>query len=285
MPRITLSLFMTLALLAAVPGCSDPEGAALPDGAAAPDAADLGAGDLAASDLAASDLGAGFKDFLTPAYYAAAPGASPRKEIDALLAAARKTPLHHPLKDKAGTIPSHKVPTMGRFGASKGPAAAAQHHPAMDMHVGNKQSAVTLYAAHDGVVSTVRNAPKYRHYVAITSTLKDSGGKALGKLVTLYAHVDLDLDEAAGLKLDGKTVRAGDMISKNLYASTVGGPHLHLEVRLYRPADSGSETFYGNKKGNPALTSPSAGGWTLGHWDPAVGYGFADPRNHGVNLP
>ena len=236
-------------------------------------------------DLAAGDLGSSYKDFLTPGHYTSGAGSSLHKAVDAFLAAARAKPLHHPLEDKAGKIPSFAVLPMGTFGSSKGPAGAATHHPAVDLRVGNKETAVTLYAAHDGVVSSVKNAPRYRQYVAVTRTVTDSGGKALGKQVTLYGHVDLDKDEAAGLKMNGKKVSAGDVVSHNLYAGTVGGPHLHLELRYYRPADSSAEDFYGLKMGNPKLTQPSAGGWTLGHWDPNMGYGFGHPGNHGLQLP
>jgi murein DD-endopeptidase MepM/ murein hydrolase activator NlpD len=236
-------------------------------------------------DLTAGDLGTPFKDLLTPGYYTSGAGSSLRKAVDAFLSAARATPLHHPLEDKAGKIPSFMVLPMGTFCSIKGPAGAATYHPAVDLRVGNKETAVTLFAAHDGVVSTVRNADKYRQYVAITRTVVDSGGKALGKQVTLYAHVDLDKDEAAGLKMNGKQVNAGDAVSQNLYAGTVGGPHLHLELRFYRPADAGTETFYGLKAVNPTFTQASAGGWTLGYWDPSVGYGFGHPGNHGLNLP
>ena len=60
-----------------------------------------------------------------------------------------------------------------------------------------------LVAAYDGVVATFRDAPKYRHYISITKIITDKDGKELGKLVTLYAHVELDLDEADGLVMDG----------------------------------------------------------------------------------
>lgn len=104
------------------------------------------------------------------------------------------------------------------------------------------------------------------------------------KLVTPYAYIDLDLDEADGLILNGVTVHAGDLISQHLYAGTVGGPHLHFEIRYYRPADIGDEEFYGfaGPRTDPSLTEPPSGPWTHGIWNPNVGYGFGDPRNHGL---
>ena len=280
---LTAPLLLLLMLSAPGSGCSDPDPASPRDGGGNP------AGDQRTWDgtqvADKGDLGASYKDLLTPAYYTAGASSPLRKAVDALLSTSRATPLHHPFKDKAGKIPSLQALPMGKFGSSKGPAAAATHHPAVDLRVGNKETAVTLYAAHDGVVSTVKDAARYRQYMAITRTIKDSGGQALGKLVTLYGHVDLDKDEAAGLKMNGKTVSAGEVVSTNLYAGTVGGPHLHLELRYYRPDDSATEDFYGTKVGNPKFTQASAGGWILGHWDPNMGYGFGHPNNHGLNLP
>ncbi len=104
--------------------------------------------------------------------------------------------------------------------------------------------------------------------------------------MTLYAHIDLDLDKADGLSLNGQTVQAGDLISRHLYSGTVGGPHLHFEIRYYRSTDSGDEEFYGfaGPRADPVLTQPSGGSWLYGIWNPSVGYGFGDPRNHGVTL-
>lgn len=65
------------------------------------------------------------------------------------------------------------------------------------------------------------------------------------KLVSIYAHIDLDLDETAGLNLNGSSVVKGQLVSKNLYSGTTGGPHLHFEIRYYRPNDNPSTDFYG----------------------------------------
>jgi murein DD-endopeptidase MepM/ murein hydrolase activator NlpD len=216
-------------------------------------------------------------DMLTPAYYQ---DGALRSAVDAFIGACRTEPFHHPLESGTGGIPEYRVPGMGRFGAGKGPTGTEQHHPATDLHVGNRETQVELFAAHDGLVSTVRDAPKYRHYIAITKPIMDEAGKELGKLVTLYGHVDLDLDEAAGLSMDGKQVKAGDLISKNLYAGTRGGPHLHFEIRYYRPADSGNEEFYGFRE-----SVPSEGTWPYGFWNPEHGYGYANPINHGLTFP
>ncbi len=138
---------------------------------------------------------------------------------------------------------------------------------------------VAIYAAHDGVVATFRDAPKYRNYISITKIITDADGKELGKLVTLYAHVDLDLDEADGLLLDGTQVKAGDLISKNLWSGTRGSPHLHFEIRYYRPSDKGTEEFYGFRE-----SVPGAGDWPYGKWNPNVGYGYGDPKSHGLSF-
>jgi len=210
-------------------------------------------------------------DMLTPAYYSG----ELTSEVDDFLAACQKVQMHHPLQNESGQIPPFDAPSWGAFGAGKGPTRTEQHHPATDLKVAE----VALYAPHDGAVATVRDAPKYRNYISITKVITDAAGKELGKLVTLYAHVDLDLDEADGLFLDGQTVEAGDLLSKNLWSGTRGGPHLHFEIRYYRPGDSGTEEFYGFRK-----SEPGAGDWPLGNWDPDVGYGFGDPESHGLTL-
>ena len=222
-------------------------------------------------------------DMLSPLYYSSTDGRSFKKEVDRFVSCARKERFHHPLGKTAARMPRFFVPMRGRFGAGKGPGGDKQYHPAVDFHVGRNTSDIPLYACHDGQVSTFRDAPKYRHYLAITKDVTDDDGEVLGKLVTIFAHIDLDLDEADGLSLNGKTVRKGDIVSRHLYSQTVGGPHLHFEIRYYRPGDTGDETFYGFRfPGRPdsTLTEPSAGPWEYGYWNPDVGYGFADPRNH-----
>jgi len=225
-------------------------------------------------------------DMLTPAYYQASEGGAFRIELDLLLLVCQADDFHHPLANGQGQIPEFTVPVVGVFGAQKGPDGAAQHHAAVDLHVQNRATAVNVYAAHDGVVATFRDADKYRQYVSISKNILDRSGAVLGKLVTLYAHIDLDLDEADGLILNGATVLAGDLISQHLYAGTVGGPHLHFEIRYYRPTDIGREEFYGfaGPRSDPSLTELSASPWPHGIWNPSVGFGFGDPRNHGLTL-
>lgn len=236
--------------------------------------------------LEGNDTRAPTDDMLTPAYYRSSGNAPFRAEVDTLIDISRKVVFHHPLRNGSGRPPRFNVPEMGRFGSGKGPGGDKQHHPAVDFHIGSGQTDVVMYAAHDGRVATFRDAPKYRQYLAITKDVAAENGKILGKIVTIYAHVDLDLDKADGLSLNGKTVRKGDPVSRHLYAGTRGGPHLHFEIRYYRSGDAGDETFYGFRfpwASDSTLTEKSAGPWKYGHWDPKVGYGFADPRNHGVD--
>jgi hypothetical protein len=222
-----------------------------------------------------------FEDMLTPGYYLASTGDSLRIMINEFIHYCQAESFHHPLEDSTGNIPPHSTPPIGEFGAGKGPAGTSQHHAAIDLHIGNREVDVTMYAAHDGQVRIYRDAPKYRHYLSITGDVEDQTGRPLGKIVTLYAHLDLDLDSADHLYLDGQTVDQGDIVSRHLFSGTVGGPHLHFEIRYYRPGDQGDEEFYGVKGlGNPALTVPSAGSWTYGYWNPDVGYGFGNPFNH-----
>ena len=225
------------------------------------------------------------QDMLTPAYYQVPEGAAFREEVNRFVYFARGLPFQHPLADSFGATPSFFVSDLGRFGAPKGPNQDAQHHPAIDIYVAGRTTDVGLYAAHAGTVRTLRDADKYRHLIAITKEIVDEAGQLLGHVVTLYGHVDLDQDEADGLFLDGRTVERGDLVSRHLYAGTMGGPHLHLEIRYYRADDTGTETFYGGRTGpggSGELTDPSSGIWTYGYWNSSVGYGFADPRNHGI---
>jgi len=222
-------------------------------------------------------------DMLTPAYYKSNTDTSFIVKINQFLNLVQQEQFHHPLKSLSGEIPSYEI--HRKFGDGIGPGGTAQYHPAADLHVGNKETGVYMYAAHDGYVTTVKNANKYRHYVSITKDIVDADGELTGKLVTLYAHVDLDLDEAESLNMNGKQVNKGDVISRHLYSGTLGGPHLHFEIRYYRKTDAGDETFYGY--GNPdlpELKEPSAGKWLYGVWNPDVGYGFGNPLSHGLDF-
>jgi len=223
------------------------------------------------------------QDFLTPAFYHAGSDDSFRHEVNRSVHFARKVAFRHPLEDDAQQVQGYSTGKL--FGDGTGPAGTSEHHPAADLHIGSGETAVDLYASHDGYVSTYEDAPKYRHYLSITKEIEGDDGQSVARLVTLYAHLDLDLDEADGLLMDGQTVQAGDRISGHLYAETVGGPHLHYEIRYYRPADVGDENFYGSDVGPDAdadLTEPSAGPWSYGVWNPQIGYGFGDPLNHGL---
>lgn len=213
-------------------------------------------------------------DMLTPVFYS---DEGVRAKVRALADECRDQHLQHPLLAPDGTMPEIRTPAMGKFGAGKGPTRTEQHHPAIDLHVGNRNTDVNVYAAHDGIVYTIREDPqrKYRHYIAISKVIKDDTGEELGKLTTIYGHVDLDLDEASGLKMDGKWVKAGDLISRHLWEGTRGGPHLHFEIRYYRPQDKGTEEFYGFMQ-----KVPGAGDWPWGKWDPDVGYGYGNPENY-----
>ena len=170
----------------------------------------------------------------------------------------------------------------GKFGAGIGRTQIVQYHPAIDMYMENGNTEVNIYAAHDGYVRIYRNAPKYRHFISITKDISDDSGKLLGKVVTIYGHVDLDLDSSQNIIIKNKQVHKGDLISKNLYHDTRGGPHLHFEVRYYRPSDNGDEEFYRfeDVEGKNIFTEPSAGQWEYGFWDPDTGYGYANPDNH-----
>lgn len=223
------------------------------------------------------------QNLLTPVFYQAARDDELRLAVNKAVYFSQKEAFQHPFYDGA-VSKLYSVPKKGVFGAQKGNGAMTEHHAAVDFHPDMDAQNTVSYAAHDGFVQTFRNVAKYRHYLTISKEIQDDSGEVVAKLVTLYAHVDLDKDEATGLTLDGQTVQQGDVVSKNLYAGTAGGPHLHFEVRYYRPLDSGQESFYGfgGQNSNSELTLASTGPWTLGVWSPSVGYGFADPSSYGV---
>ena len=224
-------------------------------------------------------------DMLTPQYYTVQNSDPFKKTVGRFIYFAHRCQFHHPLENPQGKTPDFYIPFNGRFGAGKGPSGTQQHHPASDLHV-YKKTNVMLYAAHDGFVETYKDAKKYRHYLSISKLISDPNGQPLGKIVTIYAHLDLDLDEADGISMNKRFVKKGELVSKHLYADTVGGPHLHFEIRYYRPGDTGTETFYGFyvPRAHSELTEPSAGPWSYGYWNPTVGYGFGDPKNHGLSF-
>lgn len=221
-------------------------------------------------------------DFLTPEYYLSNNDDDFRKEVNRFVYFARKIPFSHPLSDSLGNHPEFFTPGFGTFGAGKGPTRTEQHHPAIDFKVGRNETNVAVFASHDGFVNVYRDAPKYRHYISVTCDVKDEKDDLLGKMVSIYGHVDLDLDSAQSILPNGKFVKRGELISQNLYSGTRGGPHLHFEIRYYRKTDKGTEEFYGfkRKNGSKPFTQPSAGSRSFGVWNSVVGYGYANPENH-----
>ena len=219
-----------------------------------------------------------YQDMLTPGYYNAPNGDDFRNEINKFIHFVRLEPFQHPLENISGQMATYTV-TRG-FGDELGSTGTAQHHNAYDMHIGNNETDVVMFASIDGYVTTYQDAPKYRDYLTISKNIEDSVGNIIGKMVVLYGHIDLNLDELDGRLLDGQTVNKGDTISKHLYSETLGGAHLHFEIRYYRPSDIGSEDYYGWFGGSSTYTEPSSGTLTYGFWDTNLGYGFAHPENH-----
>ncbi|MCK5741918.1 MAG: T9SS type A sorting domain-containing protein [Chlorobi bacterium] len=218
-----------------------------------------------------------YQDMLTPQYYLSANSDSLRNEINKYVHFARLEKFGHPLAD----VP-YRIPANGRFGAGKGPTGTTEHHPAADMYVGNRETDVTIYAAHSGYAAVYRDVKKYRNHLSVTKDVEDDLGNVVGKIVTIYAHIDLDLDAADNVLPDGKYVNKGDIVSKHLYSETVGGPHLHFEIRFYRPGENGDEEFYSwvGPQGSDKFTEKSEGPWSYGFWDPNLGYGYGNPANH-----
>jgi murein DD-endopeptidase MepM/ murein hydrolase activator NlpD len=209
------------------------------------------------------------KDFLTPQYYESSDNAF-GKEVNKFVYFAKLDPFHHPLEDGSGTIPTYSTPAHGDWLAQKN---NVQNHPAVDLHVNNGQTNVNIHAAHDGIISIGLGSPKYRNYLFVRKDVVDDKGTVLGKLVTIYAHLEL----TNPLVTEGEFVKKGDLIDNQLYDGTMGGPHMHFEVRYYRAADEGTEDYYGLKSDD--RNTQSAQKW-LGYWNPNVGYGYGNPRNH-----
>lgn len=218
-----------------------------------------------------------YEDMLTPQYYKTSSGESFREELNEFVHFVRIIPFQHPLKNSNDIGPSYIVKRS--FGDGIGRGGTTQHHNAFDMHVGSRDTNVVVYASIAGVVSTFHDAAKYRDYIAITNNVKDSVGNVLGKIVVVYGHVDLELDSLDNLLHNGKNVEKGDTISLHLFSETLGGPHLHFEIRYYRINDAGNEDYY-NWQNRIPITDRSEGKWLYGYWNPNVGYGFGHPNNH-----
>ena len=219
-----------------------------------------------------------FQDFLTPNYYNQV-NTTLRNDINKLIHFIRLENYQHPFQETDGTLSPHSI--NREFGTGIGLNGTSQHHPATDLHPDNSAN-VNLYAAHDGIINTYRNNPKYRHHLTITKEIKDADDNSIGKLVSIYAHIDLDLDESQLLFLDGVSIQKGELISKNLYSGTMGGAHLHFEIICYRNSEIGNEEFY-SWENNSTFTNPSLGIWTYGYWNPNFGYGFINPTNLGID--
>ena len=97
--------------------------------------------------------------------------------------------------------------------------------------------------------------------------------RSVGKVSTVYAHLS-----------DTYTYGQGNGVYKGEHIGWTGntghstGEHLHFEIRYYRTGDQGTEKFYRSVQQGP-WTSPSQGGYD-GYWNPNVGYGYGNPKNH-----
>lgn len=218
-----------------------------------------------------------YQDFLTPNYYNTNE-TELRDKINKFIHFVRIENYQHPFQDSNGNIASHS--TNREFGAGVGMGGTSEHHPAIDLYPSNSSN-ITIYAAHEGIVNTYRDNPKYRHHLTITKEIKDSDNNNIGKLTTIYAHIDLDLDENQLIQLNGLSVNKGDIISQNLYSGTMGGSHLHFEVRFYKNSEIGNEEFY-HWQNNTVYTTQSSGIWSYGYWNTAIGYGYGNPINLGI---
>jgi hypothetical protein len=126
-----------------------------------------------------------YEDMLTPEYYNTPNGGTFRLEVNKFVHFARQQPFQHPFEDSMGQIPTY---TTGRnFGDGLGPGGTGSQHPAFDYYVGGATQ-VNMYAAHDGIVTISRDVTRYRHYLSITTDIKDSLNNIIGKMVT-FVHI------------------------------------------------------------------------------------------------
>ena len=89
-------------------------------------------------------------------------------------------------------------------------------------------------------------------------------------LVSVYKH------NAELLKKTGDKVKAGETIAIiGNSGELTSGPHLHFEIRYYRPEDEGTEEFYGFMQ-----QVDGVGDWPGGKWDPDIGFGYGNPANY-----
>jgi murein DD-endopeptidase MepM/ murein hydrolase activator NlpD len=223
-----------------------------------------------------------FHGVLTPKYYL--PGNDELKdEIDNFLYYAMKVKFFHPLNDIQDEL---TTPLQGNLGSKKQlPGISDHHHAGVDLHPTTAE--VNIYAAHDGYLTRNTYPEIDRHNITIIKDITDDDGKLIGKLVTTYLHLNLDKDPDDLVALNNQHVNKGDLICQHLYSETLGGPHLHFEIRYYRPGESGTERFYGTQDPRDAefnLTLPSAGPWIYGYWNEDIGYGFGFPSDHGLDI-
>ncbi len=213
------------------------------------------------------------KDMLHPDYYSSADF---KTEADAALCLIRQESFGFPLDPGY----QYTLAPAGAFGADKGTPPSTEH-PAIDLYppANSTDTAMNIYAIHAGYVSLHSNVLKYGNYIGVTSDVPDGSGKVAAKLETLYAHVDL----TASNLIEGQYVNKADLLVPQLTGTTVGGPHLHLESRLYRATDLGTEDYYGQLTAGRTLPSLSSD-YPLGYWTPNVGYGFVNPVNLGFSF-
>lgn len=210
-----------------------------------------------------------YKDSMNPKYWS---GDDFAKEADKMIKSAQKIKFYYPV--------SKDYSITSRFAAPRGEGI----HTGVDIGVPENKE---VYAAHDGYVKMAgwenpnNQSQGYGKRVYLMRHVYDDYGINVGKLTTLYAHlnrIDVSVNDWLPHPLMGNPNDAKIGLSGNTGHST--GPHLHFEIRYYRPGDGGTEPFYSRN---------SKSGWiegtredNKGYWNSDIGYGFGDPRNHGL---
>ena len=214
-----------------------------------------------------------FDDMINPAHYT---DDGYTDEIVEFLYYAHQMDFYDPISTEDHVISTN----FGSFGSLKGRAPNYEYHPAIDLKVDNNETIVNIYAVFDGLVKVYTDQAKYRDMLTLETEVRNDNGDLLGSILIIYAHIDVADDLLDNMNPDKQDVQKGDTLSMNLYEGTVGGPHLHFEIRYYLNTDDisgGYFEYYGSKMN---FDLPSESPWEYGYWSSTNGIGFGNPKNH-----
>jgi len=231
-------------------------------------------------------------DMLNPQYYNSSKSSSFRKEVNKFVHFARDQyqmmdPLYY---SDSYTVSSEFMEDRGSklhagvdLAPLPGEYVSYSDWQAYDMP---EEWGYWVNAAHDGYMKVRRELQGYGQSIYISDTVFDDRNKAIGKVTTVYGHLDKDyMDEYAGWDNEGDYVNEGYEIGYMGNTGTSSGAHLHFEIRYYKPGANGTETYYGSTSagGRSRDGSHNYNGVAFkGYWNDSYGYGYGNPTNHGL---